>query len=111
MRIAVRLVFVVVGAKANEIFLDQKLQVSFLIECLASGNTDIVTADPLVNDRSWNADGDVPVSKSSAEFIAINYFKFVREIVFVRSAKSNRLLDGARPAERFDFRPAEPKPK
>jgi hypothetical protein len=78
---------------------------------LTSGDADFVTVNPLVNDQSRDADGDVPVYESSGEFIAVNYFEFVREIIFVRFAKSNYLLDGTRPAEAFDFRPAEPKPK
>jgi len=103
MRISVGLIFIVMSVEADEIFFDQKLQVVLLIESLTSGDADILGHYPLIGDSPGDTNGDAPVCETAGEFTAINYFKFIGEIVFGRFAKSDYGFDGTRPAEALDF--------
>lgn len=111
MRIAVGLVFVVMGVEANEIFFDEEFQLGVLVEHFTSTNAHFLTVDPSVNDPSWNANGYAAALESPGELIALGRFKFVREFVIGRSSKPDFLLYQAGSAKALDFRPAKPEAK
>ena len=107
MGISIGLVFVVVGAKADEILLNQELQEGFVVALLAAGNAYFFAINPIIGDRARNCHGDDAVSEVSAKSRIVGDLKPVYKVVLTRCSKPDSLLDRAGPAEGLDLRPAE----
>ena len=81
--IAVGLVFIAVGAEADEILFDEELQAGFVVKLLAARNADFFAADPTIGDRSGNVNGDDAVSETAGKCRPIDDLQVVTKVVLI----------------------------
>lgn len=70
MWIAVRLVVVVMGVKADKILFDKEFQLGSGVDSLTTLNTHIFARGPQINDRTWNRYRYSPTREGARKMIA-----------------------------------------
>ena len=106
--ITVGLVFIVVGAEAHEILLDQEPQECVVVKLLGAGNAYVFATNPSLGERARNFHSDHAAGETSGKVGAVGDLKPVYKIA-TRAPKLDLLVDRARPAEGLNLRLAEPK--